>query len=442
MNSALRYTDIDFAVKSEIPVTPQDDFYVDLSDVRGYFKDELIYQSLGVHSRTFKYMEENPFQKHWIFLSGNIGAGKTTQINKWIENLNNSDCFLCIFVEIDRGLDMNNIEYTDVVIYQFQKLFQKLYELKISLDDIFVNLMVSQLFNSFKEIENQLLGVYQPHLLVDINNGMQILHKLFIQLRTVITSSVQKSVILRNHIKTKFEFYAQIFNTILEAINHHLRKQHLARELFFVIDGFERTVSGELRRKIFMEEYQRISQIKVNTLFTLPIELMKDTRKLKTFGDVYTFPCIKLYERNGKPIESSYRKLEELLFRRVDKTLFDSQTTIREAIFYSGGSPRELLRIIENATFFIDPKKGIIDNSALKLSIKKLAAVASRFITELDIQMLKKLKELNKNEIPVINLDEMQELLEKMIVFEYEDGTHKRVNPLVEISNIYKYHVG
>ena len=36
----------------------------------------------------------------------------------------------------------------------------------------------------------------------------------------------------------------------------------------------------------------------------------------------------------------------------------------------------------------------------------------------------------------------MQELLEKVIVMEYNDGNHKRVNPLVEISKIYQERVG
>jgi len=38
--------------------------------------------------------------------------------------------------------------------------------------------------------------------------------------------------------------------------------------------------------------------------------------------------------------------------------------------------------------------------------------------------------------------EDLQDLLEKLIILEYNDGTYKRVNPIVEESQLYKQYVG
>ena len=70
----------------------------------------------------------------------------------------------------------------------------------------------------------------------------------------------------------------------------------------FVVDGLEKTMSANVRRKIVIDESNRIRQIKANTIFTLPIELMRDRNKLIMFSTVVCFPFIKLIEQNETPV--------------------------------------------------------------------------------------------------------------------------------------------
>jgi hypothetical protein len=58
-----------------------------------------------------------------------------------------------------------------------------------------------------------------------------------------------------------------------------------------------------------------------------------------------------------------------------------------------------------------------------------------------DFQLLKALKHDLEAGNPIGFDSNIQNLLEKEIIFEYNDGTYKRVNPLLEASKLYRYHV-
>ena len=55
---------------------------------------------------------------------------------------------------------------------------------------------------------------------------------------------------------------------------------------------------------------------------------------------------------------------------------------------------------------------------------------------------LKILKEANDSNQAIPFDEDWQDLLEKLIVLEYNDGTFKRVNPIVEASVLYRQYVG
>ena len=63
-------------------------------------------------------------------------------------------------------------------------------------------------------------------------------------------------------------------------------------------------------------------------------------------------------------------------------------------------------------------------------------------ISAKDFERLKLLKEANENGLEIAFDEDWQDLLEKLIVLEYNDGAYKRVNPVVEASSLYKQYVG
>jgi hypothetical protein len=209
----------------------------------------------------------------------------------------------------------------------------------------------------------------------------------------------------------------------------------------FIVDGLEKTLSAETRYKVIVNEQNRLQKIKAYTLYTLPIELMKERQQLNQFSNVEAFPFVKLLERSGERNPLAFERFEEFVYKRIDAALFETNTIVNEAIYFSGGSPRELLRILELAAFYADEEKGKIDKKALDKALQRLADQTAQYLTE---PMFTKLKEIKSNNLQ--NLDtpfdkEIQEMLEKILVMEYNSGSYKRVNPILELSNLYKQRV-
>lgn len=258
-------------------------------------------------------------------------------------------------------------------------------------------------------------------------------------LKVGLSGSVENASTIRRVLKNNFISFAEIFNKFVVDVNYHLvydESGKYGKEVMFIVDGLEKIMTAELRKRIVIDESNRIKSINANLIFTLPIELMSERQYLSSFSTEKTFPVVKLINRNNSEIKEAIDKFKEFIYNRIDLSLFDSEKTVEKAIKMSGGSPRELLKIIQRASFESD---SIIDMNALNKAISELAKEQSRFLTTADIT---KLKELHKNTQKNIPYDDIeQKLLEQNIIFEYNDGSFKRVNPIIAESEIYRQNV-
>ncbi|WP_052700714.1 hypothetical protein [Methylocucumis oryzae] len=331
----------------------------------------------------------------------------------------------------------------DILIFQLERLFECLKDVDIQPKaDILASLQTwfGERINEVNKVIKQQgglevdIGLKAPSLL----SFLEIAGKL----KANITGSKENADKIRMAFRNNFTEFARKFNEFIEHINILLRERQQAQELLFIVDGLEKTATVDIRKKIVLEESNRIRQIKVNTIFTLPIELMPQANLLNTFSRLVSFPFVKIRERDGTIVEAAVQRFEEFVYKRIDASLFDQAETVRTAILLSGGSPRELLRILEYANMYADEDVGQITRNDLDKGIKKLAAETSQYVSQDDLNKLKELKAANQNNLPMPFDKDWQDLLEKLIVLEYNDGSYKRVSPLVEASPLYQQYVG
>lgn len=457
MRKAQRLDEIDAALNKFQPVTPKHDFFVELNDLRGDFKEKEVVQVLNVstdeNNRYIYNWQVNQFNKTLLFLAGMRGSGKTSELSKFAEILHRPECFFVVTCNIDLELDMDNVQYMDIIIFQLEKLLETTAKAGLKLDKNILESMEVWFQARVKEINRTLkaegstemdVGNDSEFSLSDIANIPKLLSSLLgmtFKLRTGLSGSYERATIIRTSFKNRFIDFAKKFNIFIGQTNSQLRKQGLGREVLFIVDGLEKTMSASTRRKIIMEESNRIRQIEANTIFTLPIELMKEEQKIRNFSEIITFPFIKVTKRNGEPVVEAVKRFEELLYRRVDKDLFTDEHIVKKAIHYSGGSPRQLLRIIEQSKWQLEASADKIDAVALERAIHKLGNNMARYLEPEDWRMLKEIKAQLEGGYPIGFNSLIQGLLEKEILFEYNDGTYKRVNPLLELSKLYQYNI-
>jgi hypothetical protein len=169
---------------------------------------------------------------------------------------------------------------------------------------------------------------------------------------------------------------------------------------------------------------------------------MPQRNRLQAFSEPISFPFVKIREKDGSIVEEAVSRFQDFVYKRIDASLFDSPDTVRKAILYGGGSPRELLRVLEYANMFADEDTNMIYLKDLEKGVKKLSAQTSQYVSSKDLEKLKILKEANEKGLQIPFDEDWQDLLEKLIVLEYNDGTYKRVNPVVEVSPLYQQYVG
>lgn len=436
--------EVDNALRFDVPLEPDHEFYTDFSDVRGDFEDRLLYKHLNVHPKSYIFNREaNKGNKVILFLAGMRGSGKTSELARIAKNLHNPQGFFCVTCNLDDGLDMNDLEYMDVLIYQIERLAQELQKHDIKFDESIVEVLYRWFAQRVEEVNRAIKADTGFEIAVEAKTP-NILGLLGItsKLKANLSGSKENAEKIRLSFKNNFTDFALKFNEFIETVNIALRNRNQAQEVMFIIDGLEKTATSDIRRKIVLEETNRIRAIRVHTIFTLLIELMSRQRLLEAFSTVTSFPFVKIREKNGELVEEAIQRFETFVYKRIDATLFDHPDTVRQAILYGGGSPRELLRVLEYANMFADEDSNQITRADLDKGIKKLAAQTSQYLSKDDLEKLRELDTANKAQIPVAYDESWQDLLEKLIILEYNDGTYKRVNPVIEESALYKHYVG
>jgi hypothetical protein len=441
---AYKLEDIPQATRYNEPLNPFHEFFTDFSGFRGEFEESIIYKSLGTKKvgDSYELPNEPLTHKKIIFLGGMRGSGKTSELAKYAYKLENNNGFFCVTCNIDVDLDINDLEYMDILILQLENLTKKLDIKGVEVDNGIINAMN----NWFQERENEIKNTLKAEMGVETEIKAETpiwfpLLKILGKFKTGISGSHERVAAIRTVLKNNFNRFESLFNEFIEEANLKLRQQNIGREILFIIDGLEKTLSAETRRRIIVDEQNRIEKIKAFTIFTLPIELLNRRQYLSRFAQVEVFPYIKIIDINNEDVKPAYQKFKEFLLKRIAEQLFENDDIITKIIKFSGGSPRQLLMICSNIYPNAKDDDQKITAEVVDKVLKKMSNDKASLITK---QMFEKIKEINhcvlKGEKPLYD-EVLQKLLEEDYVFEYNSGTYKRVNPILELSDHFMKHV-
>jgi hypothetical protein len=439
--TALTIADVDAAVELSVQVNPQDVFYTDFRNVRGVFEERELFASFKLNeNKEFDY-QRNQFSKFRVFLGGMRGSGKTTELLKIAKDIDNSKAFFVVYFSIDDALNMGTTEYIDILIYQIEQLLLKASDENIELSDRILKDIYTWMADRVEEIKDESKGSIAIETGVEVNTGMLFsILKFFGSFKAQLSAGTTETITTRNFFKNRFSELSEKVNIFFAEVANELRNQERAQDLLFLIDGFEKTFTADKRKELLIDNSIYYEKIKANTLFTLPIELTKEELFFKNKGTVLHFPFVKLQERNGTKVEKAYQQFREFVYKRISPVLFDSEDTVNYAINYGGGSPRELLRILQYAAYYHNPQTQRIERESVDRAIKRLASEYTRHINEESIKKLIEVQYKSEKGIPVTNEDIIYDLLEDVLLMEYNDGHYKRVNPIVMASEMYQYY--
>jgi hypothetical protein len=364
-----------------------------------------------------------PYEKHILFF-GHIGIGKTTELRRYALQLNGSRRFYVVEVDVLAKLDRNNLQYTEVLMAMAETLLERLHgdgfvlgaEALEPLQRWFGNVVETQ--TTTKELSAELKTVAEG------GGGIPGLIKLLATFTAAFkTGSSQKSE-WRREIRNDFTSLALAFNTLIRLAEDQLARQGRAEQLLFLIDGTDK-MRGEDTQQFFVQDAEQLLAIKTLVIYTAPLHLKVDGRLGGKLDADIVLPMMKLYERDGGRFEAGWRTMRRLLLLRADRCLFASDAEVDRLVEFSGGHPRELLRLLKLCCELAEDR---IDASVVQTAIEKLAADYRYFLKPADYGLL---KTIDSNPVDAGNDEQAQQLLHRLALLQYNDGTWRRSHPVV-----------
>ena len=409
-------------IEYEEALSDQDPRYVDSQEARGSEKTfTRLARKFGWDPASNAFFA--PYEKHILFF-GHIGIGKTTELRRYALQLNASRRFYVVEVDVLAKLDRNNLQYTEVLMAMAETLLERLHadgfvlgaEALEPLQRWFGNVVETQA--TTKELSAELKTVAEG------GGGIPGLIKLLATFTAAFkTGSSQKSE-WRREIRNDFTSLALAFNTLIRLAEAQLARKGRAEQLLFLIDGTDK-MRGEDTQQFFVQDAEQLLAIKTLVIYTAPLHLKYDGRLGGKLDADIVLPMMKLYERDGGRFEAGWSTMRRLLLLRADRCLFASDAEVDRLVEFSGGHPRELLRLLKLCCELAEDR---IDASVVQTAIEKLAADYRYFLKPADYALL---KTIDSNPVDGGNDEQAQELLHRLALLQYNDGTWRRSHPVV-----------
>jgi len=358
--------------------------------------------------------------KHVLFF-GHIGSGKTTELRQYLDRFIASGHYLPVEVNVLTLLDSNNLVYSEVLMAMAERLLQELKAKGVKVPDASLN-PIQEWFASSTQVREMFTEAGAgTEASVELGGGIPGLLRLISRVTSSFKTGASTKDAMRIEIRNRFTQLADAFNALIRSAEESLD----GRRIVFLIDGTDK-LRGEDTDRFFIYDAEQLLAIATLAIYTAPLQLKYDGRIGGKLDADLVLPMIKLYERTTTRCEAGWAAMREILLRRADETLFESDEVIRLLVEHSGGHPRELLHLLRLCCELAPGE--VIDHATAQAAIGRLAADYRRWLTPEDYALL---CEIDRTPEHGGNDERAQRLLHRLALMEYNDGSWRRSHPVV-----------
>lgn len=369
-------------------------------------------------------------------LSGHIGSGKTTEL-RWLagelQKTREDRVFHAVFIDVEQYLDARDVQIPELLTAIISAL----------LDDpaIGPHVRVSATAKKIWGEVVRLLKQVGVTVEAEIPAGVA---KLKLSLKTTPGLQERYREESRKHVTSLMEWLGDL----LQDARSHLVKQGVD-DLVILVDKLDRVermplTDGSKRTRhdlFYLEQLPLIQQVPAHFVITIPVTLHFTQGRLHQVFHGATdvvLPMVAVHERGSDaPHEPGIAGLRRLLERRIDTSVvFADEDALRHAIMQSGGSLRDLFRIVTT---------GALNKRTLKLTRADVDEVVKEFGGNLERLLqgrpfLRDLHHVAKTGSFPENFDDekKQWLLYQLVVLEYNGETWYDVHPFARRTRAFR----
>ena len=364
---AARLRDVGAAVRVQ-PLESGDRRYVDLG--RGRRTDDLKLLRICLQDHD---ADRNSFAK--VALTGHRGCGKSTELLRLEHDLAHR-FFPLHFYATDEEV-LPDYDYADLFLWLTDELLRRFQDEGITLNpdlarDValwFAQITVDDVETMKKQVELAAEAEAKARW-----GALWFSVGILARLKSAIIGSHEARTQIRRKLQSYSSELIRRFNLLLDNAHQALRTASKPANLLMVVDNLDR-LSPSVASTLFFDNGEILKMPRAHFIYTVPIATVLAPRNVGTiFEHQFTLPMVKVRHRDGKPFTEGIRALTELLAARIDlDAVFGSKAVVRKLVQMSGGSVRDLMRLVDLAQLIARADdKEVIDMDSVNRSIGKL----------------------------------------------------------------------
>lgn len=307
-------------------------FYVDTEEARGGSR-------LKELAAKFSYV---PGIYQQVLYLGHVGSGKSTLLYKFAEIM--KEKYKVIQFSLQDFLNVADPTFSDLLYILFYMVYS-VFKNDLSkidttiLDDVYNRWYATVTFEDEE--------VRELNATVDTGINAK-LGFLFAKISNSFKMNSEHRRVVKNTVSANISQYIESLNKLLDACENIS-----SRPLLFIVDDLDKRMTESSAREIFINRGSLFRYIRLRIVLTAPIILNyipeSTTILQQNFLSVEKCPMIMVKNPDGTPNEVGINTLENVIYKRVDKRLIEKEC-LKEAILFSGGVLRDLLKMIVDAS--------------------------------------------------------------------------------------------
>ena len=363
-------------------------------------------------------------QRHILFF-GHIGSGKTTELRRYVQQLQGPGMYLVVEVDISKELDHHNLQYADTLMAMAQVLMLRLDAVKLKVPEEKLKPLADWFSKRVHIFESGNSSQLEVKAGVKGALTLPFVASLFSKFNVAFKTNATYKDEMRKEIRNSFSEFAREFNALLAFAEEQLRDQNLATRVLFVIDNTDK-LRDEDRKRFFIYDADQLLAINAHIIYTAPLELKYEGGLTGKLNSDIVLPMIKLQNRDGTRWEPGWQAMRAMLLNRANRSLFASDAEIDQLVEFSGGHPRELMSLLQLACEYSESHK--LDAEAVEKAIAQRASDFRRFLSAKDYKLLVATdlsQEHDGNDSDTWNL------MYRLALLEYNDGSWRHSHPVI-----------
>ncbi len=313
-------------------------WYVDSDQARG--KAEV--------NRIVRRLQAIPEASLQMIFAGYRGCGKSTELVRLKREVEAD--FFVLTLSVYNELNPVSLNYLEIFILAMEKLFDFVVRNRVVLSPEYLENIRQWLYTKeLTQVRDKYLGgEFSAGAGVEV--GAPFLARFFAKFSASAKTSQSFKETLKRDVEPRAMELIQSCNDLLREIQLQLAKID-KKGLVLIFEDMDK-LDLLKAEELFYTHAVHLTSLRTHCIFTFPIALVYHPRFTGIQGnfDVYfELPMIKVYEQTGEIFEAGIAIMRDIVSRRMNLTLFESEEALYRLITYSGGCMRDLFRLIVSA---------------------------------------------------------------------------------------------